>query len=1058
MMKNGMEMPTHKVGIKLLTEQQMLNVIPSYRSLLERIENHRRQIGKMEGMKLRHYQYNMMYDNVFSIFGNRGTGKTSVAFTLQERFRENEDITHDVVLPIIIPEVIPSDCSALGWLLEIVGEKILQLFDDSIEQNVGQDGYDFWRKCKYSEQNQEYGDLKKKFEELEQLYYSVKYNPSVESSYTLAVGNSARQAQNYYKLSQKITEFWDCLIETIIKKHSSKHHKDSKNCVTPLVYFIFDDVDLAPEKVNELMSIIIKYLSHPNIIVIATADEEVVLEVIENNLDTNIGRIPKEWRYYLNKSQDERGKETRRVENDSERSDLIRKMARRYLGKVMPTSTRYYLRLFETAEEKWGFRIDERWQLGDAVIQLVDQMLEKLGGEGKNFLKVGDTELHFYLNFFGNTSRQIGNAFLGVQEFLEESAKIFEKGGEIGEREEEMYELCRHFFQIAITANHNLAEILEDVEGFVHEIFWLEHNNWKLFIDYTYLQSFLRDLLKREKKEQVVRITIQLYSLLLFAENVLVIIDSQASNGITGRMRVHGLVGMTQFICEQVFKGKQKFRMDWEAEEFLLHYGATLNRICYLPKSEGDSEKSEIEYFYDFLDYPYEEKDVGESMLLLAFKKSKDWLREIARSLSNVYGNVYLVGKKEVGNCLFYKKRYSLCKYQRVIESLLLQDIRTSLQVFDVRETAQTELEILSKISSKRFSSENYENYSEDVRNKIRNTILDNLKEEYLEECLKDNTTNIDHNGNDDAFWTDYTLKLEEKYKNSSAVSLSEIINYIDKDCEKDNLERILQKLPVSTAKMIAERLERTSDRESLLLTLCLLQNFLVKWDQGRHFIEFENMTEFFRHADEIRIQREDFVEIVNVSRNIQKFLSDLKIDAERFKEESSWSLLDKTFYTELKASLQNICVILDAEKGVVGSNRAGLSMRVEKLAKSFDISIDLEDKKEFKEAVLIGVSVQVMKQIQRLYLYQTVVQKYELGYGHSSVRLEKVKSKRLNDKNSYYYAIFLTMKQLLKKEKLDSIEEMDALKNLIDIAYSEDRNQYLTKLINEVQNESNSN
>lgn len=134
------------------------------------------------------------------------------------------------------------------------------------------------------------------------------------------------------------------------------------------------------------------------------------------------------------------------------------------------------------------------------------------------------------------------------------------------------------------------------------------------------------------------------------------------------------------------------------------------------------------------------------------------------------------------------------------------------------------------------------------------------------------------------------------------------------------------------------------------------------------------------------------------------------------------------------------------------------MNMRLEKLAKSFDISIDLDDIKGFKDAVLIGVSVQVIKQIQKLYLYQTVVQKYELDYGNSSVRLEKIKEKRSNDKNCYYYAMFLTMKQLLKTENIDSIEEKDALKNFIIRAYSEDRNQYLTKLINEVQNESNSN
>ena len=76
------EMPMHKVGIKLLADKQIRNVLPSYENLLDRIKKHREEIGKLNGEKFRHYQYNMMYDNVFSVYGKRGTGKTSVAFSL----------------------------------------------------------------------------------------------------------------------------------------------------------------------------------------------------------------------------------------------------------------------------------------------------------------------------------------------------------------------------------------------------------------------------------------------------------------------------------------------------------------------------------------------------------------------------------------------------------------------------------------------------------------------------------------------------------------------------------------------------------------------------------------------------------------------------------------------------------------------------------------------------------------------------------------------------------------------------------------------------------------
>ena len=1068
MRREEVEMPTHKVGIKLLNDEQMMNVLPSYRNLLERIENHRRQISKLKEKRLRHYQYNMMYDNVFSIFGNRGTGKTSVAFTLQEKFRENVDYSYDVVLPIIIPEVIPSDCSALGWLLEIVGEKILELFADNKKSTVDDRDGDFWRKCKYKEQGREYDFLRKRFEELEELYYSVKYNPSSETSYTLAVGNSARQAQNYYKLSRKITEFWDCLIEAIRDKKALENRNLSNDNVPPLIYFIFDDVDLAPEKVDELMSIIIKYLSHPNIIVITTADEEMVLEVIENNLDKNIGRIPKEWRHYLNKQQSWRKDTFGRNGIDSDRSDLISKMARRYLGKVMPTSTRYYLRLFETAEEKWRFSIDDQQQLGNAVVKLVDQMLKKIGLNKNNFLKVDDAELNFYLNFFGNTSRQIGNAFLGVKEFIEECTKLLNRRKKgLDEKElERLYELCRHFLQIAITANHTLAETLGDVEGVVHEVFWMEHNNWKLYIDYAYLRNLLSKLLEREKKENVIRTTLQLYSLLFFVENVLVIIDCWALNGVTGRKRIHGIAGMSQFICEQVFQGKQKFRVDWRAEIFFLHYGTTLNRICYLAKNVDGVEEFDKEYLYDFLDYPYEEDDIGEGALLKALEKSKDWLREISGTLSAVYGNLYLIGKKEIANCLVYAERRSLCKYQRIIESILLPDIQKCLRWFDLKETAEKELKILKRISKEKYESTDYDKYSKDLHNIFCEEMRKELHERLLEEYIEEKDINeIDINEIDsDTFWKDYETKWNEEYQNNNTIPLSRIINEINKQCEQDTLETLLRKFPDKLAKAIAERVEKDVDKDSLLLILTVLQNFITKWDQRGRYVEFEDMGLFFKQADDIASQNEGFVDIVNVSDHIREFFSDSKIDLERVNEEKSWSLIDRTIYTELKTSLQNICTLLDAEKDIPKNSKHSIEMKLERLSKGFDISIELEDQVGFKDAVMIGVAVQLMKQIQELYLYQTVVQKYKLGYGNSSVRLEKVKVKKSKvgmddtDKNSYYYAMFLSMKQLLKKENLDSIEEMDTLKNFIYRAFSENRVQYLTKLINEARNESNSN
>ena len=108
--------PSHKVGIKILSEIQIRNVFPNYKDVINHIETHRKWLEEHQIQRLERYQYNLMYDNVISIFGERGTGKTSVAFTLHKQLEEDAGHPYDIVLPIIIPEVIPAvgDCERSG--------------------------------------------------------------------------------------------------------------------------------------------------------------------------------------------------------------------------------------------------------------------------------------------------------------------------------------------------------------------------------------------------------------------------------------------------------------------------------------------------------------------------------------------------------------------------------------------------------------------------------------------------------------------------------------------------------------------------------------------------------------------------------------------------------------------------------------------------------------------------------------------------------------------------------------------------------------------------------
>lgn len=148
----------HKVGIKILDENQLRNVMPTYDNLFRKIDACRNVAYqkldddfKEKDKDKKHYQYNFMYDNVFSILGQRGTGKTSVAFTLWKQIEKKYSKNYyDVVLPIIIPEVIPDNCTVIGWILAIVKEEIQKLSEKRRNIDPAKSSCNnSWDRCRY---------------------------------------------------------------------------------------------------------------------------------------------------------------------------------------------------------------------------------------------------------------------------------------------------------------------------------------------------------------------------------------------------------------------------------------------------------------------------------------------------------------------------------------------------------------------------------------------------------------------------------------------------------------------------------------------------------------------------------------------------------------------------------------------------------------------------------------------------------------------------------------------------------------------------------------------
>lgn len=1051
--------PTHKVGIKLLTDLQMTNLFPNYKNLINRIENHRSQIKQLEVCNLRHYQYSLMYDNVFSVFGKRGTGKTSVAFTLQRMIEEDRVHPYDVVLPIIIPEVIPSDCSALGWILAIVKDQILELEKEwAFSQNVSDEKADaFWENCRVSVNDDGKKNLSKKVDELVGLYFSGKYNPSNESSYHLAVGNSARQAQDYYKFAQRITELWDDWVKLLQDLHLRKTNRfgsmsqDSEKIV-PLIYFIFDDVDLAPEKVSELMSIIIKYLSHPNIIVITTADEEMFLEVIENNLDKDIGRIPKEWRIYLNNKASSSEIDYGISRRDPKQFDLISETARLYLGKVMPTSTRYYLKLFENAEEKQWFRLTDEVRLGDGVSALIEDLIKYSDNDNcRNFFNFDGRRINFYLNFFGDTSRQIGNAYLAIQEFLGAVTETIEDKRQdmisVDEYTERVFNSCWHFLHVATNANHDLAEQIGDIEQLVDGIFWLEHNGSKLYINYSFLQDFLIGFIDKDEENNIMQMALQLYSLLLFVENILLVLESCTSEGITGRKRIHGIGSLVNFICGHVFENRRKFRTDMAAEEFLFHYQTFLNKLCYMVESQQNTPKFNLEYFYDFLDYPYTE--ITEDTFIGFLERDKEWLQEISEALSLVYGNLYLIENQEIEDCCPYKEEKILCAYQKHIESILWTNLRNSLDHFNLKAIAEQAIgEQIQYIEDKKEATNRFRQYSRDLYQCLKDTIVRRTPKKF----------NIDTSSMNEGEMAE-KVQLDDNY--ASCIPLEEIIRKIEENCREKNLSEILCLLPGGMINDIYPRLSTAKSGKDILLVLKILYEFIIRWDNRESKMILTDPAEFLEAAYDIGKRDGVSLEINKIADHLLSYFDDTSSDAQ------NTILIEETkVYENIKNTLERI---LESEtettKKLYNYDTEYIQWKnnFKKIGRYFDIAVDIEKGQELQNAILLGIVIQLIKHVQANYLYWTITDKYQMEHMFSSCGLEKMtirtateRTRKKEEKNAYYYEMFLQMENFLNKEEDELTSDLhNAMQGLIWKSAKRGRNSYITKRINEVRDES---
>lgn len=614
--------PSKKLGVKYLDDVQLTNSFPDWKALMQRIEE-QRSIAKStpkEYSAASEERFPQMYDNLYAILGGRGTGKSSVVLTLQQKLKEPSN--QNIIFPIITPEVIiEKECSILGWIMSAAESVVTKLETrlQRLENNQfcagGSMGYPldkFFENCRFKKDN----DLRKSYQEL--FKRSVQSGGINTAAYSAedAVGYRVEQSRRQYKLIQDLNRFWQQLTETWYEANRQEFGERAR-LNPPLIILIFDDIDLVPERSMELLNTTFQYLTNPNIVILLTAAEKVLQDVIHLKM---LGRmVGSEFPSLLMESLPKEVKETRRaVPVDTATFSSLERMAGEFYDKVIPPSSRYRLRRYHTIQDKCLYCYSRMGQSfvapgkGETTSIPIEQfLLEQMdrlrdafaprGGSCSNFLgggKDGRQLRRAYLTIFGEKSRNIANGCLEIMNTVSRLCSLAE-GMEDRVRlnakdTTEVLQTLRHLLQALLHSKPQLNEYA-DLEAHFLTIDADQskiHVNYELALehyqkerrdihDHMEEQSYSDEHRSRRESQLIAEAqkrTAALLTLLFFIEGILLTVDGSVGH-LRGYHTLSRLLNADMFNVSQREERLHLFPRNQSVEDFLDHYPLVLEHI-----------------------------------------------------------------------------------------------------------------------------------------------------------------------------------------------------------------------------------------------------------------------------------------------------------------------------------------------------------------------------------------------------------------------------------------------------------------------------------------------
>lgn len=586
--------PNYKIGIKNLTKEQLQAGLPSYDTLEDKINKIRIESIHAERKLLTSEPFqSMKYDNIFSILGGRGAGKTSVLISIYDELKKDN---RNIMLPIIMPELIDNEENLINWLISSIEKNLVQL-ENNIKYNVSNkkntvlsqmcSDYRFYERCTFNNDNV----LRTKFNTLKNSYYHKLYEcKNSKDDFSTIAELKAQSVNCSFDLIGQFVEYWNSLVDayssflySLDNPNESISSMKPDQRYQPLIFIFIDDADLKPEIIHELLFIIPKYLSHPNVVVFVSASQKTLSYVVKNQMYYAITQnrfdLPAlmdiEYKYnYSDSTIEDKTIKFHDLRYGRE-YDKIKRLSDEILRKLFPVYNRYYLKKYDQYQEKCQLKVfsDEtsncietislKERLKEIIKAYYDNIIrlhrerynlynegseprdETIASKKRNFkiliLENNTLKINtYYFSFLGRYPRDIMSVYYALEEMLKELEEVlivFYRNNRAIRLEnimplsltEQIHDIVIKFLNAAISSNRNLSMFSRHI----HDLIKRQLLHWQLYVDYAKILEIFKDEQYYDINKQNPDAFYEAFCLLNFVEQIIVLImpQRQSSHG-----------------------------------------------------------------------------------------------------------------------------------------------------------------------------------------------------------------------------------------------------------------------------------------------------------------------------------------------------------------------------------------------------------------------------------------------------------------------------------------------------------------------------------------------